>query len=142
MTRKTTATKTKAAPAKTPRARKTTSTKTKLPASDAPTMETVAEVVALATPTAAETVETPSVETPSVETPSAETPAVESVEVAAVAMPSITREAFELRVRRAAWRRANARGFRNGSPFEDWIQAEAEVRAALDAEGVRLDDAR
>ncbi len=137
MTRKTTATKTKAAPAKTPRARKTTSTKTKLPASEVPAMETVAEVVALTPPAVVETI---AVETVAVESVAVETvPAVEEV---AARAPEITREAFELRVRRAAWRRANARGFRNGSPFEDWIQAEAEVRAQLDAEGLRLADPR
>jgi hypothetical protein len=59
--------------------------------------------------------------------------------VTPVVMPyTISRSEFDMAVRREAWLLAEHRGFRNGSAFEDWIRAEAGVRARLDAEGVAV----
>jgi len=56
----------------------------------------------------------------------------------AVAPRTIARYEFDAVVRREAWLLAERRGFRNGSAFEDWIRAEAGVRARLGAEGVSV----
>jgi hypothetical protein len=56
----------------------------------------------------------------------------------AVTPYTISRSEFDMAVRREAWLLAEHRGFRNGSAFEDWIRAEAGVRARLDAEGVAV----
>jgi hypothetical protein len=50
----------------------------------------------------------------------------------------IARAEFEAVVRREAWLLAEARSFRNGSAFEDWIRAECAVRARLAADGVSV----
>jgi len=50
----------------------------------------------------------------------------------------IARAEFEAVVRREAWLLAEARSFRNGSAFEDWIRAERAVRARLAADGVSV----
>ena len=39
----------------------------------------------------------------------------------------------------AAYRRAQARGFRDGSPQQDWFDAEAEVDARLAAAGAEVE---
>ncbi|MFU8857659.1 MAG: DUF2934 domain-containing protein [Deferrisomatales bacterium] len=41
-------------------------------------------------------------------------------------------------VRRAAYLRAERRGFRGGSPEQDWLEAEREVDEVLASEGTRL----
>ena len=57
-------------------------------------------------------------------TSEAETPAVELA--AAVAMPA---ESLQEAVSRLAYSYAEARGFVGGSPEEDWLRAEQELRA-------------
>ena len=54
----------------------------------------------------------------------------------------ITREELEQLVRTEAYRRAEARNFRNGSPVQDWLSAEAAVAARLAAEGRALPQLR
>lgn len=51
---------------------------------------------------------------------------------------TVTRGEFEAAVRREAWLLAEARSFRNGSAFEDWIRAEGAVRARLAADGISV----
>ena len=51
---------------------------------------------------------------------------------------SVTRAEFMDMVRKEAYRRAALRNFRNGSPFQDWVNAEAAVSGKLAAEGARL----
>ena len=67
---------------------------------------------------------------------------VQAVEVQAevVAAPTreVTRAEFMAMVRKEAYRRAAMRNFRNGSPFQDWVNAEASVSGKLAAEGARL----
>ena len=41
-------------------------------------------------------------------------------------------------VRKEAYRRATHRNFENGSPFQDWLNAEAAVSGKLAAEGIQL----
>ena len=50
----------------------------------------------------------------------------------------VTRDEFMELVRAEAYRRATRRNFRNGSPFQDWVNAEAAVSGKLIAEGARL----
>lgn len=50
----------------------------------------------------------------------------------------VTRAEFMDLVRKEAYRRAATRNFRNGSPFQDWVNAEATVSGKLAAEGARL----
>ena len=51
---------------------------------------------------------------------------------------TLTRAEFLDLVRKEAYRRAARREFKNGSPFQDWVNAEASVSGKLAAEGVRL----
>ena len=121
MTRKSTATKTTATKSSTQTTtRKSTAARTKLPAV---AVETVAAVETLAV------VETVVVETLAV---------VEAPVVVAPAARVVSRDEFELMVRREAYQRAERRAFRNGTAFEDWIRAEAVVRDLLIADGALL----
>ncbi|MBL8958172.1 MAG: DUF2934 domain-containing protein [Myxococcaceae bacterium] len=51
----------------------------------------------------------------------------------------VTRAELTELVRREAYRLATHRNFQNGSPFQDWVNAEAAVRAQLDAQGARAE---
>lgn len=51
---------------------------------------------------------------------------------------TMTRGEFMDLVRQEAYRRAARRQFKNGSPFQDWVHAEAHVSGLLAAQGVRL----
>ncbi|MBL8916593.1 MAG: DUF2934 domain-containing protein [Archangium sp.] len=53
-------------------------------------------------------------------------------------LPSIARHELELMIRREAFKRAQARHFRGGSPAQDWFAAEAAVKAELHSKGVQL----
>jgi hypothetical protein len=59
-------------------------------------------------------------------------------EVVAAPTREVTRSEFMQMVRKEAYRRAAMRNFRNGSPFQDWVNAEAAVSGKLAAEGARL----
>lgn len=66
------------------------------------------------------------------------------IEAAPVVLPveqaplrTMSRAEFMVLVRREAYNRAARRHFRNGSPFQDWVNAEAAVSGKLAAEGVR-----
>jgi hypothetical protein len=61
--------------------------------------------------------------------------------VAPMAPPArtLSRAAFEQRVRNEAYLLSQRRSGTQGSPFEDWIQAEGTVRGQLSAEGVVLE---
>lgn len=66
------------------------------------------------------------------------------IEAAAVVLPveqaplrTMSRAEFMVLVRQEAYNRAARRNFRNGSPFQDWVNAEAAVSGKLAAEGVR-----
>ena len=50
----------------------------------------------------------------------------------------LTRAEFMTLVRTEAYLRAHTRNFRNGSPFQDWVNAEAAVSGKLAAEGARV----
>ncbi|MDP2274808.1 MAG: hypothetical protein Q8N23_16730 [Archangium sp.] len=50
----------------------------------------------------------------------------------------VSRAEFMTLVRAEAYRRAHTRNFRNGSPFQDWVNAEAAVSGKLAAEGARV----
>lgn len=50
---------------------------------------------------------------------------------------TMSRAEFMVLVRREAYNRAARRNFKNGSPFQDWVNAEAAVSGKLAAEGVR-----
>ena len=50
----------------------------------------------------------------------------------------VTRAEFMTLVRTEAYLRAHTRNFRNGSPFQDWVNAEAAVSGKLAAEGARV----
>jgi len=50
----------------------------------------------------------------------------------------IGRADFELMVRRTAYRLAQRRQFRGGSPSQDWFAAEAAVKADLQSRGISL----
>ena len=68
-----------------------------------------------------------------------ETQAPVVVEQAAAAPArTLSRAEFLLLVRKEAYNRAARRNFKNGSPFQDWVNAEAAVSGKLAAEGVRL----
>jgi hypothetical protein len=45
--------------------------------------------------------------------------------------PPYTDEEWRAMVRRAAYLRAERRGFANGTPRQDWLEAEEELRRAL-----------
>ena len=74
----------------------------------------------------------------------ARAPAV--IETAPLAVPvveqapvrTLSRADFMGLVRKEAYTRAARRNFKNGSPFQDWVNAEAAVSGKLAAEGVRL----
>ncbi|MFT3712793.1 MAG: DUF2934 domain-containing protein [Archangium sp.] len=51
---------------------------------------------------------------------------------------TIERAELELMIRREAFKRAQARQFRGGSPANDWFAAEAAVKAELSSRGVQL----
>ena len=65
-------------------------------------------------------------------------PAVVLPEPVAAPARTVTRPEFMELVRKEAYRRATRRNFKNGSPFQDWVNAEAAVSGKLAAEGVRL----
>ncbi len=50
---------------------------------------------------------------------------------------TVSRAEFMVLVRQEAYNRAARRNFRNGSPFQDWVNAEAAVWGKLAAQGVR-----
>lgn len=132
MSRKNTA-RTAARPAPSARKKAVTSRRTTEAVEAAPALvealpTTPAEAV-VAEPIAAEVVAEPTVAEVVVAEP-APAPAPEPVRIA--------RAEFEAVVRREAWLLAEARSFRNGSAFEDWIRAECAVRARLAADGVSV----
>ena len=135
MTKKSTATKTAATKsAATKSTRKSSAARTKLPAATPVIIEAVAppaEAVETVTPV----VEASPVETVAAVETEAQTAAPEIIEAMAPPTRNLTREEFTATVRREAYFRAVARGFRNGTAFEDWVRAEADVRAQLTAEG-------
>ena len=141
MTKKSTATKTTATKsAATKSTRKSSAARTKLPAATPVIIEAVAppaEAVETVTPVVeASPVETiAAVETVAAVETEAQTAAPEIIEAMAPPTRNLTREEFTATVRREAYFRAVARGFRNGTAFEDWVRAEADVRAQLTAEG-------
>lgn len=51
---------------------------------------------------------------------------------------TLSRAEFMVLVRKEAYRCAARRNFKNGSPFQDWVNAEAAVSGKLAAQGVRL----
>lgn len=66
------------------------------------------------------------------------------IEAAPVVLPveqaphrTMSRAEFMVLVRQEAYNRAARRQFCNGSPFQDWVNAEAAVSGKLAAEGVR-----
>lgn len=67
-------------------------------------------------------------------------PAAADLQLPVVAAPArlVTRAEFLELVRKEAYRRATHRNFKNGSPFQDWVHAEAAVSGKLAAEGARL----
>ena len=65
-------------------------------------------------------------------------PAVVLPEPILAPVREVTRAEFLDLVRKEAYRRATHRNFRNGSPFQDWVNAEAAVSGELAAEGARL----
>lgn len=69
-------------------------------------------------------------------TPVATTPVAEAAPAPPVApVPAVARGEFETVVRAEAHALAVARGYRDGSPFSDWVRAEAAVLARFAAEG-------
>lgn len=60
------------------------------------------------------------------------------VVVEAAPVRTLSRAEFMVLVRKEAYSRAARRNFKNGSPFQDWVNAEAAVSGKLAAEGVRL----
>ena len=58
---------------------------------------------------------------------------------AATTPRQVTRAELTELVRREAYRLATRRNFMNGSPFQDWVNAEAAVRAQLEAQGARAE---
>ena len=77
---------------------------------------------------------------PIFDTPAPRFTAIVPVAAAAEVKPTrtLTRAEFLDLVRKEAYRRAVRREFKNGSPFQDWVNAEASVSGKLAAEGVRL----
>lgn len=71
-------------------------------------------------------------------------PAVAAAPVVALPAPLpaqarlISRSEFMELVRKEAYGRAARRNFKNGSPFQDWVNAEAAVSGKLAAQGLRL----
>lgn len=57
---------------------------------------------------------------------------------APASVPSIQKHELEKMIRLAAFKRAQARHFRGGSPTQDWLAAEAAVKAELHSRGVQL----
>lgn len=68
----------------------------------------------------------------------AEMNALETVAVETKPVARIERGELELMIRREAFKRAQARQFRGGSPANDWFAAEAAVKAELSSRGVQL----
>lgn len=88
---------------------------------------------------------TPSAPEHVVETERADAPKVDMKEMEALVVPApsvapvmIARHDLELMIRREAFKRAQARQFRGGSPAQDWFAAEASVKAELHSKGVQL----
>lgn len=140
MTKKSTATKSAATRSTaTKTARKSSAARTKLPDTTPVIIEAVAppaEVVESVAP-AAEAA--PAVVEATVEAVAAAEPekieAPEIIEAMAPPTRTLTHDEYAAMVRKEAYLLASARGFRNGTPFEDWVRAEAVVRARLTAEG-------
>lgn len=65
-------------------------------------------------------------------------PVEPAVESAPPAPRVVERHEWEPVVRKEAYLLAEQRGFRNGNPFEDWIRAEATVRARFESEGATV----
>jgi hypothetical protein len=65
-------------------------------------------------------------------------PEVKDVVVEATPTRLVSRGEFLELVRKEAYQRAARRNFRNGSPFQDWVHAEAHVSGVLAAQGARL----
>lgn len=63
---------------------------------------------------------------------------VEAPVVEQAPVRTLSRADFMGLVRKEAYTRAARRNFKNGSPFHDWVNAEAAVSGKLAAEGVRL----
>ena len=64
--------------------------------------------------------------------------AVKDVPVMAAPTRTVSRAEFLDLVRKEAYQRAARRNFRNGSPFQDWVHAEAHVSGQLASQGVQL----
>lgn len=146
MSKKSTATKTTATTksAATKTSRKSSATRTKLPAEKSEAIESTVSPVEVTEVAPAQPVTATEVTTEVTTEVVAETQPVTQPEepaiIEAMAPPSrtLSREEFEAIVRREAYMRAQQRGFRNGSPLEDWVAAEIEVRARLSAEGASV----
>lgn len=121
-----TTTTTKSTAAKT--SRKASATRTKLPAASPEVIEAMAPPAAIVEVAIAQ---------PEVQ-PEAQPEVPEIIEAMAPPARTVTHEELTAMVRREAYLRAQRRGFRNGNPFEDWVLAEADVRATLANEGVSL----
>lgn len=65
-------------------------------------------------------------------------PVVQEAAQEAAPVRTLSRAEFMELVRKEAYSRAARRNFKNGSPFQDWVNAEAAVSGKLAAEGVRL----
>lgn len=63
---------------------------------------------------------------------------LDATELKALVTPAIGKHELELMIRREAYKRAQARHFRGGSPSQDWFAAEAAVKAELHSKGVQL----
>ena len=72
------------------------------------------------------------------ETPPAALPVASPVVEQAPVVRTVSRAEFMALVRQEAYGRAARRNFKNGSPFQDWVNAEAAVSGKLAAQGVRL----
>lgn len=147
MTKKSTATKTSSTTkAATKSARKSGATRTKLPSAKAEAVEVTLAQPEQQVEAQPEVKVEASIEAQPVERiddaveAQPEAKAEEPVMIEAVAPPArtLSRDELEGIIRREAYMRAQQRGFRNGSPVEDWITAESEVRARLIAEGASL----
>jgi Protein of unknown function (DUF2934) len=117
-----TTTTTKSTASKT--SRKASATRTKLPAASPEVIEAMAPPAAIVEVAIAQ--------------PEAQPEVSEIIEAMAPPARTVTRDELTALVRREAYLRAQRRGFRNGNPFEDWVLAEADVRAQLATEGVSL----
>lgn len=142
MSKKSTATKTTATTksAATKSSRKSSATRTKLPVETSEAVESTMSPVEIAevAPAQPVTVTAAVIDAPADVTPPAQPEEPAIIEAMAPPSRTLSREEFEAMVRREAYMRAQQRGFRNGSPLEDWVAAEIDVRARLTAEGASL----